>query len=183
MPASDPILASVDLWPVSWAPQGWALCNGQLLPISSNQALFSLLGITFGGNGTTNFALPDLRGRAAISAGQGAGLGNYTLGQMSGTEQAVLNLNNLPNHTHGASGTVKPMASSGRPNQTSPENNFIAPISGQTMFSSTSNVAMGQSTVNVTVQATGSSLPFPIMQPYLVLNYIIALQGIYPMRD
>src|SRR5213080_2499583 len=100
MPYAEGFLAELMIVSFNFAPQGWTLCNGQLLPISQNTALFSLLGITYGGNGQTTFALPDLRGRLPISSGQGAGLSNYDLGQVGGVENVILTINQIPAHTH-----------------------------------------------------------------------------------
>src|SRR5919109_3928213 len=98
---SDPYVAEIRIFPFNFAPRGWAFCNGQLLPISQNTALFSLLGTTYGGNGQTTFALPDLRGRVPISSSQGPGLSNYDLGEIGGFESVTLTTNQLPAHTHG----------------------------------------------------------------------------------
>ena len=97
---SEPFLGQIILVPYNFAPRGWAFCNGQILPIAQNTALFSLLGTTYGGNGQTTFALPDLRGRVAISSGQGPGLSNYDLGQVGGTETETLTINQMPMHAH-----------------------------------------------------------------------------------
>ena len=106
--AQEPFLSEIDLVAFSFTPKGWAQCNGQLLPINQNQALFALLGTTYGGDGRVNFALPDLRGRRAISMGQGPGLSNYNLGQTGGEESVTLNLSQLPIHTHTAQASSAP---------------------------------------------------------------------------
>ena len=181
MASGEPILGSVDLWVTTWAPRGWALCSGQLLSIAQNTALFSILGTTFGGDGRTTFGLPDMRGRVPVGMGQGPGLSDYVLGQRGGTEQVTLTLANLASHTHTATGTV--VANDGGASQPSPKNNFIASLRGQNIFSDTSNTNMAQNSVAVTVQTAGGNIPFSIVQPYLVLNYIIALEGIFPSRN
>lgn len=182
MASEQPYIGSVELWPLNWAPKGWEICAGQLIPIAQNTALFSLIGTTYGGNGTTNFALPDLRSRIPLGMGQGPGLSYYNLGEMGGTESVTLSQNNMPLHSHAASATVSPKASSGRSVQASPENNYNAPIPGQNAFNDAPNVTMGESPVNVTVQPAGGNQPFSNLAPFLTLNFIIATQGIYPSR-
>ncbi len=183
MASAEPFLASVDLWPCNFAPKGWAYCQGQLLPVSQNTALFSLIGNTYGGDGRTTFGLPDLRGRVPVGAGQGPGLSFYNLGQSSGTENVTLTINNMPQHTHNASGTVTPGAGTGKITTSGdPTSNYPAQTT-TTIYTGTNNAQMGQSPVTVTVQPAGGSLPFPVIQPYLALNYIIALQGIFPSRN
>ena len=186
MASTEPFISSVELWPLNWAPQNWAACNGQLLPINQYTALYSLLGTVYGGNGQTNFALPDLRGRVPVGMGQSPGTSNYTLGQSGGTETVALNSNQMPQHTHSASGTVNPAAAAGgRGSSTSvdPTNNFsgTAPTTAP-VYGTPATAQMGQSPVAVTGQQAGGGQPFGILQPYLTLNYIIALEGIYPSR-
>src|SRR5689334_22190047 len=113
---AEPFLSELRLFSFVFAPKGWALCNGQFLPINQNQALFSLLGTTYGGNGQTTFALPDLRGRAPVSSGQGPGLSSYNLGEVTGTENVNVTVNQMPMHTH----VVTPPASSGNADQVFP---------------------------------------------------------------
>ncbi len=175
----EPFLGSLLLVPYNFAPQGWALCNGQLLPISQNTALFSLLGTTYGGDGVSNFALPDLRGRVPISSGQGPGLQSYVLGQSGGAESATLGVGNLPAHNH-AVNTVSTAA-----NSKSPANQFLAAIPGAAGPGSENVYASGpaNSTLNPgAVSSTGGSQPVDIRTPYLTLNWIIALVGVYPSR-
>jgi len=184
MPAAEPILSSVDLWPLNWAPVGWALCNGQILSIPQNTALYSLIGIAFGGDGVNNFAIPDMQGRIAVGYGHNKITGtNFTIGQTGGGETVTLTVNNIPAHTHTASGTVNPKAGTGKLTLSGdPTNNFPAQ-STTTVYSSANNVTMGQSPVTVMVQPnTGGSQPVSILQSFTVLNYIIATEGDYPMR-
>ena len=158
----------------TFAPRGWAFCNGQLLPISQNTALFSLLGTNYGGNGTTTFGLPDLRGRVPNHFGQGPGLSNYTQGQSAGQENVTLIGSQLPPHTH-------PFAmpcSTDDPAGGSPKNNFPAAVATP-IYSTASNASMGAGTTGVN---TGSQ-PFSILQPYLTINFCIALVGIFPSRN
>jgi len=159
----------------NFAPRNWAMCNGQILSIAQNTALFSLLGTTYGGNGQTTFALPDLRGRVGIHFGQGPGLSPYALGQVGGTETTSLTINNLPAHTHPfAPPCVDDDATGGIPTGKSPAtsaNNIYASPTG------TATMAPG------TTGPTGGSQPFSILPPYLAVNWCIALNGIFPSRN
>jgi len=166
----DPFIGQIILVPYNFAPQGWALCNGQLLPIAQNTALFSLLGTTYGGDGVTTFALPDLRGRVPISAGQGPGLQPYALGQEGGEETVTLNTNQIPAHSHAV------YANSTHSNSDQPANNF--PGASAHFQTSTDGTKMNPGMIG----QTGGSQPHDNRQPYLTLNYCIALQGIYPSR-
>ena len=191
---SQPFLGMIILVPYAFAPRGWAFCNGQILPIAQNTALFSLLGTTYGGNGLTTFALPDLQSRVPIGAGQGPGLSNYDLGQQAGNEHVTLTINELPLHTHvvtlnglGATANVKNAAG----NQQSPVGNVPAiEAAGVTATYSSagppfSTMASGAISVSGTASAApaGNSVPFNIVQPYLTLHYCIALEGIFPSRN
>ena len=170
----------------NYAPVGYAFCNGAILPISQNTALFSLLGTTFGGNGTVTFGLPDLRSRVPVGQGQGNGLSNYVLGQAAGTENVTLLTNQMPVHTHIATGTVTPGASTGGRGSTvstDPTSNYPATApAGSSIYGTPQNVNMGSTPVTVTVQPAGGSLPVPVLQPYLAVNFIIATVGIFPSR-
>jgi microcystin-dependent protein len=166
----EPFLGQLALVPYDFAPKGWALCHGQLLPINQYQALFSLLGTNFGGDGRVTFALPDLRGRVPISSGQGPGLENYSLGQAGGTEQVSLTVSQMPSHRHALN------VHDGKADQTSPAGNRLA--KGSVYTSKPANAVAA----NTTVRTSGSGNPHENRQPYLTLNWIIALQGIYPAR-
>ena len=172
----DPFLGQIVMFGGNFAPRGWALCDGQLLPISSYSALFSILGTTYGGDGRTTFALPDLRGRAPLHAGHRPGLSTRTLGQKSGAELNYLNVTQLPAHNHTAS-TALPV-SSGPGDTTSPVG--AAPAETD---SDNYGVADDNNTATVTVGNTGGNQPVNNMQPFLAVNYIIALQGTYPSRS
>lgn len=151
-------------------PKGWAQCAGQLLSIAQNQALFSLLGTTYGGNGTTTFGLPDLRGRVSAGQGQGSGLSNYPIGMMTGTETVTLTSNQLPQHGHAIAG------STGAANLDSP--------SGAVMASQAwSPSAPNQATNPLNVLGAGGNAPHPNTQPTLAVNWCISLQGIFPSRN
>jgi len=168
---SEPFVGELRLVPFNFAPRGWAFCQGQVLPIAQNTALFSLLGTTYGGNGQTTFALPDLRGRVAMSPGQGPGLSNYDLGQVGGTEVVTLTQVQMPAHNHIASAS-NGAATGGRPGNAVP--------SGGGAYASSSD----GTTMNPTfIGNAGGSQPHENRQPYLILNYIIALEGIFPARN
>jgi microcystin-dependent protein len=170
---ADPFVAEIRIFPFNFAPKGWAFCNGQLLPISQNTALFSLLGTTYGGDGKSTFALPDLRGSAAMHPGQGQGLSLRDLGETSGSETVTLLQSEMPVHTHGL---------------TASEADGVERTPGGQQFATGVAVAMYQApgpVVQMAPQAlapAGGSLPHNNMQPYLTLNFNIALQGVFPSR-
>jgi microcystin-dependent protein len=171
---SQPFLGQIMPVPYNFAPQGWALCNGQLLSIAQNTALFSLLGTTYGGDGRSNFGLPNLQGMVAIGMGQGPGLSNYDPGATGGSDSVTVILNELASHTHGA-------LAFGRAGDTqSPAGADWAKAGADFPYgtSSPSGVMSAAAT-----SAVGGSQPHENRQPYLVLNYIIALQGIFPSRS
>jgi microcystin-dependent protein len=180
---SEPYLGEIRVTSFNFAPRGWALCNGQLLAIQQNTALFSLLGTFYGGNGISTFALPNLQGRIPIHAGQGNGLSPYVLGENGGTETVTLTYNQMPQHNHLVS------ASSNFGTSDAPSGNLLGatnsgsphdPIKGQLDFVTTApNTTMEAATIS----QTGSNLPHANLQPYLVVNFIIALQGIFPSRN
>ena len=169
---STPFMSEIKLVAFNFAPKNWAMCNGQLLPINQNQALFSLLGTTYGGDGRTNFALPDLRGTAAMH--QGAG---YIMGQYVGEENHTLQLGETPAHTH----LVKASSSAG--NISKPLNAFPANAAPAQIYSGGPSPQQGTTMSAAMVSTYGGSQPHPNMQPYLVMNYIIALTGIFPSRN
>jgi microcystin-dependent protein len=171
---TDPFVAEIRIFPFNFAPTGWAMCNGQLLPISQNTALFSLLGTTYGGNGQSTFALPNLQGSAPMHTGQGPGLSQRVLGQMSGTTAVTLLQSEIPQHTHALNAQNAPGDTS------SPAGNAYARAIGATPYQPPggAQVAMAPQAVGV----TGGSQPHNNMQPYLTLNFCIALQGIFPPR-
>lgn len=164
---AEPFLAEIRLMSFGFAPKGWALCNGQLLPINQNQGLFSLLGTTFGGDGRVNFALPNLQGRVPIHVGSG-----HTLGERGGEQAHTLSIAELPQHTHVA--TVSgDLATTNQPDATV----TASASSGANLYASATNlVAMSPTAVT----NTGGSQAHPNMQPFLTLNFCIALQGIFP---
>jgi microcystin-dependent protein len=172
---SEPLLGEIILVPYNFSPVGWAECNGQLLSISQNTALFSLLGTTYGGNGVSTFALPDLRDRVPVGAGQGSGLSDYLLGQQGGEFNHTLILNELPAHTHQLN--VK----SGNGNSNSPGGNVHA-ANGVAAIPTYTNAAPNATMNPGVIAPAGGSQPHNNMQPYLGLKFIIATQGIFPSR-
>lgn len=176
----DPTMAVIAMFAGDFAPKYWAFCSGQLLSIAQNSALFALLGTTYGGDGRTTFGLPDLRGRIPMHSGQGPGLSSYQLGQIAGTETTTLTLQNLPAHTHQASFSFS--VSSAAANADEPAGNVPALTSINAYNQGISpNGQLGG--VNAVVQPTGGNQPFSIRQPYLGINFIIAMQGIFPSRN
>ena len=176
------VLAFTTLFAGNFAPRGWAMCAGQLLSIAQNTALFSLLGTTYGGNGQTTFALPDLRGRAVVGQGQGPGLSNYDLGEISGAENVSLIQQQMAAHAHSVSVTIRP-ASATNASVASPVNGVYA-NSSETLYNSTADSSMKPYPATLTVaSAGGGGLPFPIINPLLALNYIICTQGLFPARN
>jgi len=173
--AQNPFLGEIDLVAFNFAPHGWASCNGQILPINQNQALFALLGTTFGGDGRTTFALPDLRGRRAIGFGQGPGLNPYTLGQLGGEETVSLTISQMPSHNH------IPQAATALGTAPGPGGNVWATQSQVFLYSLAPS---GITPMNAfAIGAAGGGQPHENRSPFLVLNYIIALQGIFPSRN
>lgn len=168
---SDPFVAEIRIFPFNFAPKGWAFCDGQLLPISQNTALFSLLGTTYGGDGKSTFALPDMQGNAAMQPGQGQGLSLRDLGEMSGVESITLLQSEMPVHNHilntsnnDGNNTQPALKYTGRGNA------IYGPIAAANLMGVQS------------IAPAGGGLPHNNMQPYLTLNYCIALQGIFPQR-
>ncbi len=181
----DGYMSEIRMFAGNFAPANWAFCNGSLQSIAQNTALFALIGTTYGGDGQTTFGLPDLRSRVAIHTGQGAGLPNYVLGEMSGTESITLIANNVSNHTHTANGNAGIIMSSSDGNQVSAVNNFPA-INGDNIYSSTpdaSVMAPASLALTSSPQAGSGSQPLNNIQPYLTMNYIICLFGIFPSRN
>lgn len=166
-----------------FTPRYWQQCNGQLLSIAQNSALFSLLGTTFGGNGIQTFALPDLRGRVATGVGQGPGLSNYTLGEVSGFENATLTMNNLPPHNHNGVVQMTPLGGNSA-DVDSPVGAYPGPIANGYTTNMAGATAMGSSSfANTAIGQSGSNMPITLLTPYLTLNFVICVQGIYPSRN
>ncbi|HAK77510.1 MAG TPA: phage tail protein [Runella sp.] len=163
---AEPFLSEIRIMSFVYAPKGWALCNGQLLPINQNQALFSLLGTTFGGDGRVNFGLPDLRGRTPIHVGS-----SHTLGERAGEQAHTLTISELPTHTHVANAT-----SSSQNSFNGSNTSLFAEVRPSTMYSGQANVGMNPAMV----QSAGGSQAHLNMQPFLTLSFCVALQGIFP---
>lgn len=176
----DPQLGQIIMFAGNFAPSGWMLCNGQLLAISQHNALFSLLGTTYGGDGQSTFALPDLRGRLPVHMGTGPGLSTVQMGEAAGVEQVALTSNQLPSHTHYlVSLNATNAAPLGNATHVSPTGKFLA--RGQTKAYSAT--APSDSLNAASLTATGSNQAHNNMMPYLCVNFIIAISGIYPSRN
>ena len=172
---ADPFVAEIRIFPFNFAPKGWAWCDGQLLPISQNTALFSLLGTTYGGNGKSNFALPDLEGRTPMHPGQGPGLSLHDLGETGGSETVTLLESEIPMHPHALNANAFPA-------------NIQAPSPARALAQSTGGVAYKATPANLVPMApdalgpAGGDQPHNNMQPYLTFYFNIALQGVFPPR-
>ena len=193
---AEPYIAAIVLFAGNFAPRGWAFCAGQIMPIAQNTALFSLLGTTFGGDGQVTFALPDLRGRVPVGTGQGPGLSNIDLGQEAGTETKTLLITNMPLHSHSASpnlkATVHAVSVPGN-KQDAVGNVFAKEAAGVTATYSNVPPPSGQPyplkmsddtvTMSGFTDPAGGGQPFDLHTPYLGINYIIAVEGIFPSRN
>ena len=168
---SEPFLSEIKIVSFNFPPKGWALCNGQLLPINQNQPLFALLGTTYGGNGQTNFALPNLRGQVPIHVGNG-----HTLGEAAGSTSVTVNIQQLPTHTHFLQGV------SADANNKSPLNALLARSASANAYAQANAGGLVAFPPDA-VSSVGGSQPHNNMMPYLTLNFIIALQGIFPSQN
>ncbi len=167
----------------NFAPRQWSFCNGQVVSIASNTALFSLLGTQYGGNGRTTFGLPDLQGRTPMSFNQGPGLTERFIGENGGTENVILTTAQMPAHTHVVSTTASEPCQTSAGDTDRPELAFPAQNATAEVFSSTSNASMGAISVTTTLANNGGGLPHDNLPPYLCLNFCIATQGIFPARN
>jgi len=170
----DPFLGEIRMFGGNFAPVGWATCDGQLLQISQNAALFSLIGTYYGGNGSSTFGLPDFRGRCPVHQGQGPGLSPYLVGEQTGSQTATILTINMPAHSHLVG------CNTGAPTAPSPAGNFIAGDANPSgkLFQTSANATMAP----IMIQPSGGSQPISILQPLLCVTFIIALSGIYPTR-
>ena len=175
---ADQFVGEIRIFAGTFAPTGWAECDGQLLPISQNTALFSLLGTYYGGDGKSTFALPDLQGSAPLDQGQGAGLSDYFIGQSGGSQNVTLLQSEMPIHNHQAQGVASNLQAAPDPNVVWGSGVGRTPPPLYVSGGSASNVTLNPLATGV----TGSSFPHNNMQPYLVLNFIIAQQGVFPAR-
>lgn len=171
---ADPFVAEIRIFPFNFAPKGWAWCDGQLLPLSQNTALFSLLGTTYGGNGKSNFALPDLQGRAPMHPGQGPGLSLHDLGETGGSETVTLLESEIPAHSHALRGSIDDADL-----QIPQSFVTLAKSAGQNAYSSTANLTF---MAPEALAPAGGDAPHNNMQPYLTFYFCIALQGVFPPR-
>jgi len=172
---SDPFVAEIRIFPFNFAPKGWAFCDGQILPLSQNTALFSLLGTTYGGDGKSNFALPNMQGNAPMHPGQGPGLSLHDLGETGGSETVSLLESEIPSHSHGL------MASTQPGEDPAPAGEALARSVGANLYQTVTNTNIVNLSDNAVTPAGGDQ-PHNNMQPYLTLNFCIALQGVYPPR-
>lgn len=183
--STEPFIGEIKILAFQFAPRSYMDCAGQIMSIAQNTALFSLLGTTYGGNGVQTFALPDLRGRMAINQGTGPGLPSHTLGEVSGTTSVTLLSSNLPPHSHPAQGIIVNVpVSAGSGDTDVPNGAYLAQATGDFYSSvSTANNNYGPLAVSGQTGIAGSGLPVSIMNPYLVVNYSIAIYGIFPSRN
>ena len=195
----EPFIALITMFGGNFAPRGWNMCLNQQLSIAQNSALFSLLGTTFGGDGQTTFALPDLRGRVPVGTGQGSGLPNFSLGEIGGTTTITLTITQMPAHNHTANGNglvVSQSASTAAATTNIPGNTLVpaklptigggpsaSAINGYAPQDNSTNLASSQVSGTLVTNIAGGSQPFSLMQPYIAMNYIIAMEGIYPSRN
>ncbi|MGH3767411.1 MAG: phage tail protein [Pseudonocardiaceae bacterium] len=172
---ADPFIAEIRIFPFNFPPKGWAWCDGQILPINQNTALFSLLGTTYGGDGKSNFALPDLQGRAPMHPGQGPGLSLHDLGETGGSDTVALLESEIPGHSHAMAGSNQPAEDH------TPDNEVLARSVGASLYQTVTN----QNVVQLAAEAlapAGGDQPHNNLQPYLTCYFTIALQGVYPPR-
>ena len=171
---ADPFVAEIRIFPFNFAPTGWAFCNGQIMPLSQNTALFSLLGTTYGGDGRSNFALPNLQGSAPMHPGQGPGLSLHDLGEMGGSETVSLLESEVPSHSHALLADLLDIADTNVVRSTA----SFALSSGGTLYQAASNATLSDQAL----APAGGDQPHNNMMPYLTLNFCIALQGVFPPR-
>ncbi len=183
--STEPFIGEVKLLGFNFAPKGYATCQGQVLSIAQNTALFSLLGTTYGGNGQTTFALPDLQGRVPVGQGQGPGLSPYSMGQVGGVENTTLTTAQMPMHVHPAQGITIRIPVNTANDDSAAAGNYIGDSSPNDMYGGTPSptLSTGAPIVGGTTAVAGGSQPFSLLTPYLCMNYSIALQGIFPSRN
>jgi microcystin-dependent protein len=173
-------IAEIRMFAGNFAPRTWMFCNGQILSIASNTAMFSLLGTTYGGNGQTTFGVPDFQGRVAVGTGTGPGLPNVQLGEKAGTPTTTLTAAQMPAHTHQVTGNINVQAASDGMLVSDPAGKYVGPGA---FYATGDPVNMAPTAINLPTTAAGNSQPFSIMQPYLGMNYIICQFGIFPSRN
>jgi microcystin-dependent protein len=173
-------LAEIRMFAGNFAPRGWQFCNGQLLPIAQWTAVFALVGTTYGGDGQTTFGIPDFRGRVAVGTGNGAGLPSVQLGEMSGTPSTTLLSINLPAHNHQVTGNINVRAASDGALVSDPVGKYLGPGA---FYATGDPVNMAPTAINLPTTIAGSSSPVSIMQPYMGMNHIFCVEGIFPSRN
>lgn len=176
------VIATIMMFAGNFAPKNWAYCAGQTISIASNTALFSLLGTTYGGNGTTTFMLPNLQGRVAVGAGQGPGLSDYELGQVGGSESTTMLTTQMPAHGH-TGGLVKIDLTSNGPTSTQANGNILASPTADSYATLGTTPTVNYGGFSAEASAQGGSQPFSVKQPYLGMNYVICQYGIFPSRN
>lgn len=177
----EPYIGQIILFAGTYAPLQWEICDGRLLPIAQYEALFTIIGTTFGGDGQTHFALPDLRGRAPVGPGQGPGLSNYEYGQVGGANSVTLGANNLPPHTHQVA--MNAAISTGNGSVNTPNSAIPANSPSQNIYHAPGATSGMMGGVSASADPAGGSLPVDIQQPYLAMYYVICTEGIYPSRS
>lgn len=177
-------IGEVNMFAGNFAPKNWAFCQGQTINIASNTALFSILGVQYGGNGTSNFQLPNFSGRVAIGAGQGPGLSPYNIGQVGGSESTALTVNNLPPHTHIIQATANTKGAEAA-STNNPSGAFWGGDENKPTYGTTADLTMAGDAVTIggSLGVTGANVPFTNMQPYIGMNFVICMYGIFPSRN
>jgi microcystin-dependent protein len=186
--STEPFIGEIKIFGFYFAPKYYALCYGQTVAIASNTALFSLIGTTYGGNGQTTFALPDLQGRMAVGQGTGAGLPSFTLGEKIGAVSATMTTANMPAHSHTLNAVnIRLRSNSNNGGENTPDGGFPGINNAQGIYAGLPGnnefMAPGSVTIGGSTDMTGSGMPFSTTNPYLVMNYCIATQGIFPSRN
>lgn len=178
------VIGYVTMFAGNFAPKSWAFCNGQIINIASNTALFSILGTTYGGNGTTTFGLPNLQGRAIVGTGTGPGLSTYSLGQVGGSETDTLNAMQMPAHVHPVAITAHNGATTDDANVATPASNYYGRDSnGISPFASAPGVNMASYNAQIQMSNMGNSQAFSILRPLMGMNYVICQYGVFPARN
>lgn len=183
--STEPFIGEVKLFGFNFAPRGYQTCQGQILSIAQNTALFSLLGTTYGGNGQTTFGLPDLQGRMAIGQGTGPGLPTYVMGEVGGATTTSILTTNMPSHIHTLNAVKVQIKASANPASEQDPNGMFPAVTTSSIYSDTASPSAftGGAVVSGTTDIAGGSQPVSILNPYLCMNYSIALQGIFPSRN
>ncbi|GGF30446.1 phage tail protein [Flavobacterium limi] len=184
--STEPFIGEIKIFGFNFAPRGYATCQGQILSIAQNTALFSLLGTYYGGNGQTTFALPDLQGRAPVGQGQGPGLPSYQIGQKAGINSVTILTSNMPAHIHTLNSAKTNIAvNTAVADANTPEGGYLATNNSTALYSEGAETGkfLAPSAISGTTDITGGSLPIDITNPYLTINYSIALEGIFPSRN